>query len=905
MMLYTSDYFDLQLFNREQLHNQLTAEQAAPIAIFRDALAQGNVVLKQRFQEKLDVVAFLQQRTWLIDQILTAAWESVVGFPNDAFALVAVGGYGRGELHPASDIDLMLLLETSAETETCANIETFIMFLWDIRLEIGHSVRTLAECQQQAEADITIATTLMESRLITGSDSLFLVMQANLTPTKIWPSKDFFTAKCQEQRERYIKYHGTAYNLEPNVKESPGGLRDIQMVGWVAKWHFGVNTLHELVEQQFLTEQEYETLNKGQLFLWQIRCLLHLEAGRREDRLSFDYQRILANTLGFADDEARLGVEKLMRQYYRMVKEISSLNDMLLQLFREAILYAHQPSQIIPLNKRFQIRNEFIEATHAKVFKHYPFALLEIFLLMQQHKQVQGVRASTIRLIRQHIHLIDGAFHQDLRARSLFFEIIRQPDGVTQAFRCMNAYGVLGQYLPAFGRVVGQMQYDLYHVYTVDQHTLFVVRNIRRYTKAAFQAELPLCSEIMQTCIHKPELLYLAGLFHDIAKGRGGDHSTLGEVDALTFCQAHGLSDHDARFVAWLVRYHLLMSTTAQRQDIYDPNVVKGFAQKVADKMHLDYLYLLTVADIRATNPKLWNGWKDSLLQDLYHKTRRVLFDGLDNPLSRETQIERVQAKALKLLDNEAESARVTRLWQDLGDDYFLRSQPSNIARETLAILTHKQPDIPLVIERESGDNTTAFMIYGLDRAYLFADTVYFLEHQGLTVADAYIVPTETTHTIAGYTVLQEDGQAIADPQRVAEILNGLREALIKPTDLPFCPVRRRVPLQFKHFTVPTRITFSHDRLHNHTIMEVVTTDRPGVLSYLARAFTICDVRVKKAKIATFGSRVEDIFFITDANNKMIHAADQLDCLRENSSRLLNEAITDKNSEAVVQEITI
>jgi [protein-PII] uridylyltransferase len=897
--MYVTNYIDHQLFNPQSFEKKLK-EGVKELTIFRQILKEGHEVLKGRFQTTQNATDYVTQRAWLIDKILIQVSEKLCVCPNpDNVALIAVGGYGRGELHPNSDIDLLILLRFSPNKATQECIERFIMFLWDIRLEIGHSVRTLAECKQQAADDITVATNLMEARLLVGPENLFKEMQLNVAPEQVWSSKDFFAAKVEEQKHRHLKYHDTAYNLEPNIKEGPGGLRDIQTIGWVAKRHFGATTLHDLVQHEFLTTNEYRTLREAQEFLWKIRCSLHLLTGRREDRLLFDYQRTLASAFGFEDDETKLGVEKFMKQYYRTVKEINSLNDMLLQLFQEAILYADTPTSLHPLNKRFQIRNDFIEVIHDKIFLNYPFALLEIFLLIQQQPEIKGIRAATIRLIRDYLYLIDETFHRDLRVRSLFYEIIRQPEGLTHALRRMNSYGVLAAYIPAFGRVVGQMQYDLYHVYTVDQHTLFVVRNLRRFSILKHAEELPTCAKIMQT-IPKPELLYLAGFFHDIAKGRGGDHSLLGEQEALNFCQAHGLSDHDTRLVAWLVRYHLLMSDTAQRRDTSDPNIIQAFAKEVGEATRLDYLYLLTVADIRATNPKLWNSWKEVLLADLYHKTRQVLHQGEGRVLDKQEHIQAIKEQARDLLNDHKHEALITSLWEDLGEDYFLYSSPSDIVHETQSIVNHKDLTQPLIFKRQHCKGGMAIMIYAQDRDYLFADTTYFLEQQNLTIVDAYIVPTQREYTIASYIVLEGNTLTIPSVEQNKAILDGLKQALLRDDNSPFCPIHRHIPRQLKHFPVPTRVTFNQDYINNHTVMELITTDRPGVLSRLAQAFTSCNVRLKKAKIATFGSRVEDVFFITDYENNALYSTDQLDCLREKLSHLL-----DKDMPQINEEITL
>jgi [protein-PII] uridylyltransferase len=887
--MYTTNYTDSQLFDLTAFEASLQST-THHLSIFRSALEKGHAILKKRFQTNMNATEYVHQRAWLVDQLLQYAFNKLFVMPYRAHvSLVAVGGYGRGELHPNSDVDIMLLLDIPLDTAIQTIIEQFITFLWDIRLEIGHSVRTVAECQREALNDITVATNLIEARLLIGSADLFQQLQIC---SEAWTTKDFFASKVAEQHRRHHKFHDTAYNLEPNLKEGPGGLRDIHMIGWVAKRHFGALhevgaiTLHDLVSHGFLTEEEYLCLTEAQEFLWRIRCFLHLLTGRREDRILFDYQRSLANTFGYQDTQTQLGVELFMKQYYRTVMELRSLNDMLLQLFNEAIIYADAPAVKKSLNKRFRVHNDYIEVRHDKVFMNYPFALLEIFLLMEQHPEINGVRASTIRLIRQYRHLIDDAFHRDLRSRSLFFEIMRQPQGITHALRYMSRYAVLAAYIPAFGRIVGQMQYDLFHVYTVDQHSIFVVRNLRRFMIPKHHDEFPLCSKIMGS-LPKPELLYLAGLFHDIGKGRGGDHSKIGEAEALNFCQAHGLSDFDGRLVAWLVRNHLVMSTTAQRQDISDPEVIKKFAQQVADTTRLDYLYLLTVADIRATNPNLWNGWKDSLLASLYRKTQQMLSHGSSGIDSRQEQVREIQAAARQLLAD-PQNPHVDVLWHDLSDDYFLRAMPATIAKETEAILNHADLEEPLVWERQQTPGITEILQYLRDRPYIFGETTYFLEQQGLTIVDAFIAPTEGQHTISEYMVLAADGSELKDPEHIQTILDGLKQTLNHQSTAAFAPVTRRIPRQIKHFPVPTRIIFTQDYINDHTVMEVVTTDRPGLLSRIGQTFITCEIRLKTAKIATFGARVEDIFYITDLNNHALFSADQLDCIHEQLSNLLD-----------------
>src|SRR5215468_1273659 len=628
----------------ESLPAQLAADRN-PHA-WRELLRRAHEELKQRFLAEEPIEALVHARAALIDEVLREAWQLHCA-PHAAWALAAVGGYGRGELHPASDIDILLLVPHAPDAAGSAAVEQLVTFLWDIGLEVGHSVRTVGECREECVGDVSVMTTLLEARLLAGDAALFAAMRAGVAPEHIWPVKQFFEAKVREQTERHLKANDTSYNLEPNVKTGPGGLRDIQTIAWVAKRHFGADTLDELATHEFLTAAELRRLKQAQAFLWKVRFGLHILTGRREDRLLFDHQIKLAQLFGYEDATFTLAVEQFMQRYYRTVMDVSLLNELLLQLFREAILSETAPPR--PLNPRFQVRNDYLEAINEELFARTPSALLEIFVLLQQNPEVKGVRASTIRAINKNLWLIDEEFRQNPRNHRLFLELLRAPAGVTHELRRMNTYGVLGRYIPAFGRIVGRMQYDLFHAYTVDAHTLFVVSNLRRFAISRFDHELPELSRIMQQ-LPKPEVVYLAALFHDVAKGRGGDHSELGAVDAEAFCLEQGLSRYDARLVAWLVRNHLELSITAQKQDIGDPQVINAFAQRVGDETHLDYLYVLTCADVRGTNPKLWNSWKASLFHDFYDRVKRALRRGFESPIDQEQLVRETQETARRLL---------------------------------------------------------------------------------------------------------------------------------------------------------------------------------------------------------------------------------------------------------------
>ena len=843
---------------------QTLANAPDSISAFRVALERGDDELKQRFSQDEPIDALVRDRARLVDVLLIHAWELHVGAHAHELALIAVGGYGRGELHPCSDIDVCVLLPKSESAAWQPLLGRFLTFLWDIGLEVGHSVRTIDECQRESLADISVATTLLEARRLAGPELLFAAMKQALATERMWPANEFFEAKVQEQQARHHRFHDTAYNLEPNVKSSPGGLRDIQTIGWVAKRHFGTDTLDGLVAHGFLTRNELRKLKTAQAILWKLRFALHVLTGRREDRLLFDHQIRLARQFGYEDATYTLAVEQFMQRYYRTVMDVSLLNEMLLQLFREAILTRN--TQPVPLNARFQIRNEYLEVAHEEVFARNQSALLELFLLMQQNPQIRGVRAATIRLVGRNLWLIDEEFRQNPRHHRLFLDILRSPLGVTHALRRMNLYGVLGRYVPAFGRIVGRMQYDLFHAYTVDAHTLFVVSNLRRFAMPKYDHEFPTLSRILQA-LPRPEIAYLGALFHDIAKGRGGDHSDLGAVDAEAFCLEQGLSRYDARLVAWLVKHHLLLSVTAQKKDISDPEVIREFARVVGDQTHLDYLYVLTVADVRGTNPKLWNAWKASLFEEFYERTKRALRRGLESPIDQDELVRETQANARTLLAQRGvEPHAVDRLWRSFTETYFLRHTPEEVAWHTTLLVAHEADDEdPLVaVSTQTERGGTPIFTFTAQSHHSFARTTAVLDQMGLNIVDARITPTADGYSLETYLVLEDNGRTIADPMRIHEIEQALRRSLPQ-RELSPPAVTRRAPRQVRMFSTPTQITLSTDARNNRTILDLIAGDRPGLLSEVGKVFLSEGVDIHGARIATVGERAEDVFYVTDS----------------------------------------
>jgi [protein-PII] uridylyltransferase len=865
----------------KQAAERLSALLAAPAANtetltqgFKEILALGTDKLSIRFKADEAVEELVHDRAELIDCVLMKAWQQWVAEFSDDLCLIAVGGYGRGELHPCSDIDVMILLPKFEDSPWQSALEKFLTFLWDIGLEVGHSVRTIDDCQHESLTDISVATTLMEARLISGPEPLFTAMRRALSPARIWTPKEFYDGKVAEQNQRHQRFFDTAYNLEPNIKASPGGLRDIQTIAWVAKRHFGAENLDDLVTHGFLTPSECRKLKNAQTFLWKIRFALHLITGRREDRLLFDHQIRIAQLFGYEDATYTLAVEQLMQRYYRTAMDISLLNEMLLQLFREAVIQPDETSTYT-INPRFQACNDYLEMAAEDVFEKHPSAMLELFQLLCQHQTLRGVRASTIRALQANLWLIDEEFRQNPRHHRLFIEILREPVGVTHALRRMNLYGVLGRYIPSFGRIVGRMQYDLFHAYTVDAHTLFVLRNLRRMSLERFQHELPKLSEVFKA-LPRPELAYLAGLFHDVAKGRGGDHSELGAVDAEAFCLEQGLSRYDARLVAWLVRHHLDLSVTAQKKDISDVTVINDFARKVGDQTHLDYLYVLTVADVRGTNPKLWNTWKASLFDEFYERIKRALRRGLESPLGETEMINETKQEVLDLLSRDGYSSnQVQRVWTPLSAAYFLRHTAEEIAWHTTLLADRDLFDEdPLVaVRQETGRGGTAIFVYAKRKLTSFARTTAVLDQMGLTVLDARITLTQHGFSVETYLVLEDNGGAIVDRGRMHEIELGLHKQLLDEQHQPV--VTRRAPRQTRLFATPTQISFSQDPHQSRTALELIAADRPGLLSEVGKVFVDHHIQIHGARIVTVGERAEDVFYLSDTDD---HPLDKTRC---------------------------
>lgn len=888
------------LIDRDFLEQQLQGSTPDPsqnaitpktIKLLKDAVVTIDEGLKSIYQRGGDVNTIVNGRANLIDQLINCVFNYLFENVDQELALIAVGGYGRGELHPKSDIDLMILLKQEENEKTRDIIEKFLTLLWDARLEIGHSVRTIEECIVESSKDITVATNIMESRLLAGSEPLFSEMKEKTGPQHIWDSKSFFQAKLEEQILRNGKYNDTAYNLEPNIKESNGGLRDIQMIGWVAKRHFNANSLHDLVKEDFLLEDELNTLLEGQHLLWRIRCSLHYLAGRREDRLLFDYQRDLAYEFGFKDNEENTNneaIEQFMQQYYRTVIELQRLNEMLLQHFREAIIYADIDTEAEMINASFQVRNGYIETTSANVFTDNPCAILEMFIILQDYPDIQGVRAGTIRQIRKHKHLIDEKVRQSARAQQLFMKIMSHSRGVTHELRRMNRYGILAAYIPAFDSIVGRMQYDLFHAFTVDQHTLYVIRNMRRLSVPDFCHEQPLASGVFQ---HLPDpcLLYLAGLFHDIAKGRQGDHSELGAVDAMAFCNLHGLPEKDGELVSWLVRNHLIMSITAQRKDLGDPDVISEFAEHVGTLQRLDYLYLLTISDIRATNPKLWNDWKDKLLSELYNKTAALLNKGISQQSDKETNILEIQTSSLRQLEQLGiDFHQAQDFWKTLNTEYFQSHTPREIVWHTTLINEAIQKhtlETPLIQTRvDESSRSIELLVYMVDRDNIFYDVVTDLSNSEVDIVNAQIINASDGYALETFRLIPTNINNSNLSLAAEQIIHRLRDKLLHNANTTNAVLTSNS--KHKYFSSPTVIAFNNTDDNCATLVSIETIDRTGILAIIAKAFSGFRIKILNARITTAGEKAIDHFTISTPENNAL-SAEQQENLKKQLAELL------------------
>ncbi|MBY6199326.1 bifunctional uridylyltransferase/uridylyl-removing protein GlnD [Vibrio hangzhouensis] len=827
---------------------------------------------KQEFLNHHPITDLVLGRSDYIDQLLQRLWRHTGLANQTTLSLVAVGGYGRGELHPLSDIDILVVSRKKLPSSLETTISEFITLLWDLRLEVGHAVRTVDECVEIGKADLTVATNLQEARLLCGSEDTFSQLKSHIDSADFWPSEDFYRAKIEEQRARHAKYHDTTYNLEPDIKSTPGGLRDIHTLSWVARSHFGATSLYEMSRFGFLTDAEYRELVECQNFLWRVRFALHIELRRYDNRLMFAHQAQVAENLGFVG-EGNIAVEMMMKEFYRTLRRVAELNKMLLKLFDQAIINKGKIEDAVIIDDDFQRRGKLIEARKPALFQARPETILDMFIHIANDSSIEGVSPATLRQLRTARRRLNKFLHTIPAAREKFMDLVRHPNALHRAFRLMHKLGVMAAYLPQWSQIVGQMQFDLFHVYTVDEHSVRLLNHIHTFSLEESYSRHPICCEVYPR-MQKKELLILAAIFHDIGKGRGGDHSDIGAVEAFDFCIEHGLSKPEAKLVSWLVQNHLLMSVTAQRRDIYDPDVIIEFAKKVRDEEYLEYLVCLTVADICATNPELWNSWKRTLLAELFYSTQRVLRRGLENPVDVRDRIRHNQQLASALLRKQGFVAReIEVLWQRFKADYFLRHTHKQIAWHSEHILRLEDPTKPLVLmSKHATRGGTEVFVYSKDQPALFATVVAELDRRNFNVHDAQIMTSKDGYVLDTFMVLDQNSDAIdvsRHPAVIKHLIHVLEDG--RPTKIK----TRRAPRNLKHFNVKTQVDFLPTKGKKRTLMELVALDAPGLLAKVGATFAQLGINLHAAKITTIGERAEDLFILTSANGGRLSEDEQ------------------------------
>jgi len=836
------------------------------VTALRTQFRADKAALLQQFQDSRPTTSsatrLLTQLSRLVDRVLQTLWEAHA-MPKGA-ALVAVGGYGRGELFPHSDIDVLLLMPLSpsvAGDESLApSVEGFISACWDIGLEIGSSVRTVEECAEEALRDVTVQTSLLEARFLCGSKARFEALEK--ATYEHLDVRAFVTAKMLEMRQRHTKHEDTPYALEPNCKESPGGLRDLQVVLWLALAARLGRNWHELARNGLLTAFEARQLQRNEGLLKLIRCRLHQVAGRREDRLVFDLQTTIAESFGYVNTPALRASEALMRRYYWAAKAVTQLNQILILNIEERVQGSTDaPMRVI--NERFLDRGGYLEVASDDLYQRDRHAIVTTFLTLQQEGTLKGLSARTLRALYNARGVMDASFRRDPVNHATFMAILQEQQGQTRVMRLLNQTSVLGRYLWVFRRIVGQMQHDLFHVYTVDQHILMVVRNVRRFFIPEHAHEYPFCTQLASQ-FDKPWLLYIAALFHDVAKGRGGDHSELGAVEVRRFCKDHGIAGDDARLIEFLVGEHLTMSRVAQKEDLSDPDVIQAFARRVGNERTLTALYLLTVADIRGTSPKVWNAWKGKLLEDLYKLTLRAL-GGSRPHMDAEIESRKQQARQtlqLYYLPPGIED----KLWQTLDISYFARHDAADIAWHTRMLWRHVDTPKAIVAARLSSiGEGLQVLVYAPDRPDLFARICGYFDRAAFSIQDARIHTSGTGYALDTFQILASDPlrfEGVHYRDMIALVETQLAEAAASDKPLHE-PARGRQSRRVRSFPIPPRVSLRPDERAQRWLLTVSASDRSGLLYVIARTLARHRVNVQLAKVSTLGERVEDTFLVT------------------------------------------
>ncbi|HHF4980028.1 TPA: bifunctional uridylyltransferase/uridylyl-removing protein GlnD [Haemophilus influenzae] len=808
---------------------------------------------------RYSIFELIENRSDFYDALLIQLWQEMGLTEQLGISLITVGGYGRREMFPLSDLDFLILVEQTPIPEIEEKITQFIQFLWDCGFEVGHSVRTLQQCELEGKQDITIATNLLEARFLTGNRPHFDALNELVKRADFWSKEDFFNAKVQEQIERYQRYHNTAYNLEPDIKFSPGGLRDLHLLYWVALRHSGALTLEAILQSGFIYPQEYQQLQESRAFLFKVRFALHLILKRYDNRLLFDRQIKVSELLGFRGD-GNQAVEKMMKCFFQALHRISLISNLLIQHYRENVLSSNQATVIEQLDDDFQLINQCLCLRNSRVFQEKPARILDLFFYLTQYEQA-NIHSDTLRQLQISLEQLPQKLCEIPAAREKFLRLFNQPNAIKRAFMPMHQYGVLTAYLPQWQAIEGLMQFDLFHIYTVDEHTLRVMLKLESFLSQESAKEHPIAHRIFSQLSDRT-LLYIAALFHDIAKGRGGDHAELGAVDVADFAQLHGLDRREIDTLAWLVKSHLLMSITAQRRDIHDPEVIMNFAEAVQNQVRLDYLTCLTVADICATNGNLWNSWKRSLFASLYEFTEQQFAQGMKELLDYSEKSAENRKLAQQILTQDYSNITliaIEQLWERCPEDYFVRNTPKQIAWHTSLLVDLVEALLVKISNRFSLGGTEVF-IYCQDQPHLFNKVVSTIGAKKFSIHDAQIITTQDGYVFDSFIITELNGELVEFDRR-RELEQTLTVAL-QSEKLPALSITLNRQLQ--HFTVQTDVRFLHENKKEHTEMELVALDKAGLLAQVSQIFTELNLNLLNAKITTVGEKAEDFFILTN-----------------------------------------
>lgn len=896
MPLVSPPWFDAESIKRQLSDQQFDDPLGRTLSAFKSALKQGRQALIAMHEERRPIADIVRASSDLIDELLICAWDTLcANCPTSTISLIAVGGYGRQELNLNSDIDLLILSEQALSDTEVSQVESLIQLLWDLNLEVGHSVRTIGESVTLASQDVAIFTNLLEARPLSDELSLNQILQTAIRDQSIWPNQRFFEAKLQEQVERHASFDDTSYKLEPNLKSSPGGLRDIQSISWMANRIHSISKLEDATADGLLTPGERDVLIKQRDLLWQIRNCLHVLSKRDENRILFNYQAKIAEHFGLNSNDKQLAVEQLMQQYYRATKDIRRLNEFILQQIGDSFNTA--PEVILDCeDSRFIVVNGHLTHKEPAIFEQDPSAMLGIFSVYQRDSNIKNFSAATVRAIRTHLHLIDDQFRNDPKNLATFLLFFTNDDALTRTLHKLDIYGVLGRFLPVYGRIAGQMQHDLFHAYTVDAHSLFVIHNLRRFAQEQFRDEFPDLSEIMSRTKSRHRV-YLAGLFHDIAKGRGGNHDKLGAVDAREYCTKLSMPPNDVELVSWLVLHHLQMSKVSQRKDLSDDQVIKTFAERVGNQIYLDNLYLLTVADICATSPDTWTAWKGHLLNQLYRKTTRY-FNNLDEEPVVDNKAKRARRKrtTATLLNDKVSAETLEQYWLMLDDDYVSSHRSSTMAWHAEKICSASALDMPVVDARYLKEyEAQQYLIYTADLPYMLPAITAAFDKLGQNILQAKIHSANPGFTILLFTVSSIVRLEQAPKKsRLVDDAAQVRNTLIS-TRFQTPPKKHLIPRLLKEFQHKTTVTISEITDQGNLSVEIVALDEPGLINKISNAFAQCHLRLINASITTVGAKAEDTFTVGHPSKTQSLTQEHRDALESALNALFD---SDKNPKA-------